>query len=248
MREFDWSSIRQIKENVAQFDESASRWFGHALPSGKRATRDKTPKASKIVEYWYRWGVLHCHVYGYPFEQLPAFVQYLMIDLGEPFCFACRIRYLGWDFKETKATKKLTGNSALYRHWNKLPLERAHIIPHARGGSNRLRNFVLLCPECHKEAPDVVNSYLMLKWLQNRNQVLMNQRVREWVQACLELDTDPHIVARQLSDIAAMYPDEFRAFEIEFSVNHWNTYSIASEVACIVEFARRKGILGLSDQ
>ena len=43
--------------------------------------------------------------------------------------------------------------------------ERAHIIPHALGASSEPENFVLLCPECHHDSPDVNDSMAMWKWI-----------------------------------------------------------------------------------
>ncbi len=126
MSDTHWGNIPEYpKEKVAVFDERASQWFGHHLPAGQRASRKNVPKAL-IVEFWFRWGEL-CAKEGL-FDQLPAFVQELVIDLGEPFCFACRARVPGWEFVATKTTAKFRGITRLYKHWNKLPLECAHII------------------------------------------------------------------------------------------------------------------------
>jgi len=228
------------KEKVAVFDERASQWFGHRLPAGQQGSHENMPKASQIVEFWYRWGELRARK-GL-FEQLPAFVQDLLIDVGEPFCFACRARILGWEFVETKTTAKLRGLTGHYKHWNSLPLDRAHVIPLSRGGSNRLRNLLLLCPTCHRDAPDVVDSSVVLTWLQNRRQILLERRARDWFEACWQLGVDPELVFRQKAEIQEKWRDEFEAFSLDFSVPHFDTYSTASEVACIVAFAKQKGI------
>lgn len=47
--------------------------------------------------------------------------------------------------------------------------ERAHIIPHALGGSADPENFVLLCPECHHESPDVNDSMAMWEYFKLKN-------------------------------------------------------------------------------
>jgi 5-methylcytosine-specific restriction endonuclease McrA len=244
MPDTDWRNIPEYKENLAVFDERVSQWFGHRLPAGQRASHENMPKASQIVEFWFRWGELHSKegLSG----QLPAFVQDLIIDLGEPFCFSCRTRFVGRKFVATKTTATLPGLTALYKHWNKLPLERAHIIPLSRGGSNRLRNLLLLCRTCHRDAPDVVDSSIMLTWLQNRKQTLLNRRLREWVEACSQIGVDPELVFKQRIEIREKWRDEFKAFSLDFSVPHFDTYSTASEVACIIEFAKQKGIKGVS--
>jgi hypothetical protein len=44
-------------------------------------------------------------------------------------------------------------------------LQRCHIIPHALGGSEEPSNLVLLCAQCHAEAPNVADSTFMWTWL-----------------------------------------------------------------------------------
>jgi hypothetical protein len=45
-------------------------------------------------------------------------------------------------------------------------LQRCHIIPKALGGSDSADNLILLCRNCHREAPDVNDSAFMLRWLE----------------------------------------------------------------------------------
>jgi 5-methylcytosine-specific restriction endonuclease McrA len=245
MRDFDWSKAPIYRETLVEFDEKASQWFGDQLPSSQRTTRRRIPSASQIVRFWYRWAKLVVKSHESPgSEGLPAFARDLFIDLGEPFCFGCRVRYAEWELAHAKIKSTRKGLAALYDHWNILPLERAHIIPLSRGGSNRLRNFVLLCPHCHEESPDVIDSLVMLRWLQNRKPFLANKYFREWIEACLQIDVDPYDAQRKEAEVRIRYRDEFDEFRARFSTNHFNTYSWASYVACIVEFAKQKDVTG----
>ncbi|MNH49980.1 hypothetical protein D3C73_15800 [compost metagenome] len=45
------------------------------------------------------------------------------------------------------------------------PVERAHAVPHSLGGSNDIRNIVLLCKRHHVEAPDVNDPEAFWNWL-----------------------------------------------------------------------------------
>ncbi|WP_181138630.1 HNH endonuclease [Streptomyces sp. Ru73] len=45
------------------------------------------------------------------------------------------------------------------------PVERAHVVPEALGGSNDVRNFALLCPRHHREAPDVADAEAFWSWV-----------------------------------------------------------------------------------
>ena len=44
-------------------------------------------------------------------------------------------------------------------------LQFCHIVPQSLGGSGELRNLVLLCGQCHGEAPNVVDPDFMWVWL-----------------------------------------------------------------------------------
>lgn len=52
-----------------------------------------------------------------------------------------------------------------WRCAHKRKLHRCHIIPRALGGSNDPSNLVLLCKQCHEEAPNVVDPEFMWIWL-----------------------------------------------------------------------------------
>ncbi|MGK5637174.1 HNH endonuclease [Streptomyces sp. URMC 126] len=45
------------------------------------------------------------------------------------------------------------------------PVERAHVVPESLGGSNGVRNFALLCPRHHREAPDVADAEAFWSWV-----------------------------------------------------------------------------------
>ncbi|MGV9322223.1 HNH endonuclease [Streptomyces sp. NPDC003660] len=45
------------------------------------------------------------------------------------------------------------------------PVERAHVVPESLGGSNDVRNFALLCPRHHREAPDVADAEAFWSWI-----------------------------------------------------------------------------------
>jgi hypothetical protein len=44
-------------------------------------------------------------------------------------------------------------------------LERCHIVPRALGGPEQPSNLVLLCAQCHAEAPNVADASFMWVWL-----------------------------------------------------------------------------------
>ena len=52
-----------------------------------------------------------------------------------------------------------------WRCGHKRLLQRCHIIPHALGGDDSPKNLVLLCAQCHAEAPNVADPEFMWVWL-----------------------------------------------------------------------------------
>lgn len=94
--------------------------------------------------------------------------EMMITDIGEPACWAC-------GYPVTLSATKLAEIEALpniesvYKH--KLVtsrLQRCHLIPRAKGGSDDPSNIVLLCPECHAQAPDTAHSKHMLRWIYKR--------------------------------------------------------------------------------
>jgi hypothetical protein len=55
-----------------------------------------------------------------------------------------------------------------FRKSHKTPsLERCHIVPHSLGGSDSPDNYVLLCKDCHQEAPNTNNPNDMWDWIKS---------------------------------------------------------------------------------
>lgn len=46
-------------------------------------------------------------------------------------------------------------------------LQRCHIIPDSLGGTDEPSNFVLLCSECHQEAPNIESKEFMWNWIKS---------------------------------------------------------------------------------
>jgi 5-methylcytosine-specific restriction endonuclease McrA len=47
----------------------------------------------------------------------------------------------------------------------RVPVERAHAVPKSLGGSYDLRNFALLCPDHHRQAPDIADAEAFWAWI-----------------------------------------------------------------------------------
>ena len=87
---------------------------------------------------------------------------------------------------------------------NKRNTERAHMKPQSLGGTNDPDNFLLLCEECHKEAPDV-DKETMLAWLTREASSYHGSRWREKAMRdiCMRYDieiTDEDLVEADWGD------------------------------------------------
>lgn len=49
-------------------------------------------------------------------------------------------------------------------------LQKCHIIPRSRGGEDIPSNLVLLCVECHKNAPDCTNPSIIWDWIKSNKE------------------------------------------------------------------------------
>ena len=57
-------------------------------------------------------------------------------------------------------------------HPKKIRLERCHIVPASLGGGDIPSNYVLLCYECHLEAPDCINPKYIWEWIKGNKNLL----------------------------------------------------------------------------
>lgn len=75
-------------------------------------------------------------------EDRTEFRKAFVWEHGGPYCFAC------------VAPNQL------------IKIERAHIIARADGGEFWPGNFVLLCKDCHREAPMITDRALFIEWIE----------------------------------------------------------------------------------
>lgn len=73
-----------------------------------------------------------------------------------------------WSEHEDESGLSVDFSEAFERCWRcgyKRKLEHCHIVPASRGGEDIPSNFVLLCKDCHKDAPNVTDPEIMWDWL-----------------------------------------------------------------------------------
>lgn len=117
------------------------------------------PTHSKIMDYWKDKCITHdfkIAIEGeYAYDKSIPVVK----DYGEPTCWCCG-EFISDIYKEPNYEEDL--NNHYRKVWNykkvKSNLNRCHIIPRALGGSDEPCNLFLMCPRCHEESPDFIDS------------------------------------------------------------------------------------------
>lgn len=99
-------------------------------------------------------------------------------DPGEPECYACGYSAIDYQnmededkYNEALELSETTNDGLKYiysRKDVKHNLQLAHIRPKALQGEDTPSNFMLLCPRCHRDAPDILNRKLFLQWIYKR--------------------------------------------------------------------------------
>ena len=139
--------------------------------------RKSPPSRKRIAEHWLKKShdiIMDKESFG----KLEKWEQDFWLDLatqdwGEPACWAC---------KSFISDPKNEGSFGAWSHAKYLEI--CHIIPHAMDGPNEVSNYVLLCSDCHKDAPNVADPSYMKRWITNppsRNLILdqMNEMSSE---------------------------------------------------------------------
>jgi HNH endonuclease len=107
------------------------------------------PSKSQIFDYW------KDHIFDLG----------LFIDWGEPSCWACGFHYgTKYDIKRSDASWE-----EIYRCWERVPLQRCHIVPRSIGGSDDVANLFLMCRECHDTAPNTNTPEIFFEWAKHQS-------------------------------------------------------------------------------
>lgn len=106
---------------------------------------DLLPSKARIFDHWKD----RLHAVG------------VSIDWGEPGCWACGFHYgVKYDIKSSGASW-----SEIFDGWERIPLQRCHIVPGSLGGSDLPGNLFLMCRECHDLAPNTVIPEIFFEWV-----------------------------------------------------------------------------------
>jgi len=111
--------------------------------------KSSLPSKSEIFEYW----------------KERIFEKGLFIDWGEPSCWVCGLHY---DSKYDISSPD-TNWERILRCWEKIPLQRCHIVPRSLGGKDSVENIFLMCRECHDLAPNTAIVDLFFEWARSQS-------------------------------------------------------------------------------
>lgn len=107
------------------------------------------PSKSEILEYWHK----------------RIFEKGLFVDCGEPSCWVCGFYYeIKYDISSVD-----TSRERILRCWEKIPLQRCHIVPRSLGGKDSVENLFLMCRECHDLAPNTPIVGLFFEWARSQS-------------------------------------------------------------------------------
>lgn len=89
----------------------------------------------------------------------------IFIDWDEPSCWACGFHYSDrYDISNSN-----TSWQKILSCWEKIPLQRCHIVPRSLGGSDQVGNLFLMCRECHDSAPNTLFPQVFFKWVDKQS-------------------------------------------------------------------------------
>lgn len=150
----------------------------------------------------------------------------VVIDWGEPSCFACG-RWTGVQIENNDDNiKKLWDDKKV-----KSNLQRAHIIPAALGGTDSPENLFCLCARCHRDSPDTIYPKEFFKWVyQRRKDGTVEQRTfTKAVEKCKEENVNPVFI-----NVDKTFNDNFKTMNTHGSIMSESSY-IASLVGDATE-------------
>ena len=127
--------------------------------------------------------------------QSPIATKIMSLELDSPSCFAC----------EKVARHKHRGTPK--KVWDSAALERAHVIARSTGGAMSVDNLVMLCRDCHDEAPMTNDASVMLRWIAVREDHAAKQW-RELRAACIALEPSFLCMVEEIdvSKVTALLP------------------------------------------
>lgn len=118
---------------------------------------------SKIAQYWFDKGIDSQTLKVVLLTKETDFsrVKIVVVDWGEPECWACGRYAANLEQMDSKNIGDI---------WNNSQLQRCHIVARQFNGSDDVSNLFLLCPKCHRESPDLRDPTNFFAWVINKRE------------------------------------------------------------------------------
>jgi hypothetical protein len=111
------------------------------------------PTKAQIFEHWMEW------------------LDRRGMDWGEPCCWACKRDFnIKYDLNKPSATRE-----DIIKNWERVPLQRCHIIARQFGGEDIPENLFLMCKSCHDRAPNTKSREAFLDWVERQDYTALVQ-------------------------------------------------------------------------
>jgi hypothetical protein len=137
----------------------------------------------------------------------------LFIDWGEPGCWACGFHYgVKYDTRSGDAPW-----TEILKLWERIPLQRCHIVPRALGGSDNPENLFLMCRECHDSQPNTSVPEIFFRWA--RNQSSSRREELRILEAFRSLGVDDDDEKFRIAE--CMDSEDFRKWSRDRKSIHW---------------------------
>jgi len=147
-----------------------------------------------------------------------------LIDWGEPGCWACGFHYdAKYDIHDSKASWL-----KILACWEKVPLQRCHIVPRSLGGADRASNLFLMCRECHDLAPNTAIRAVFFDWARTQRSL---HREMAKINAALDSFGVEKPELDKLSDL--IRSKRFRSWALKRAGRHWPQSGYAARSARI---------------
>lgn len=156
----------------------------------------------------------------------PVAMKVMSLEVDSPSCFAC----------EKVARHKHKGTPK--KVWDSSTLERAHVIARSTGGAMSADNLVMLCRDCHDEAPMTNDASVMLRWIAAREDHMAKQW-RELRAACVAMEPSflSMVDGVDVSKVSALLPQVLDEMSAGFHFGKGLT--VGTKAAAAIEVVRR---------
>ncbi|WP_426413757.1 HNH endonuclease [Bradyrhizobium ganzhouense] len=157
---------------------------------------DNLPSRGEIFEFWK--------------DRIVEAVRW--IDWGEPSCWACGFHYRPkYDIKRSDASW-----DEILRCWDRIPLQRCHIVARSLGGSDDVSNLFLMCRECHDRMPNTCIPEIFFEWAKAQS---WNAREDSKIQDALKAFKIEETIVPVLDEV--LNSEDFRAWTGGKMGLHW---------------------------